>query len=177
VLESKLLIPINIRNKLKKRLSESYFGAAIDFASAHMTVSHLISSSIASLAESAMVIRAAINSVDEAYIRQAIALARLPDPNIDVRDLQASNMDRSGGADMYVTSWEKLKCYEATLEMGLGPPDWVRKPWSKDPGSCIVLPYDERKDYVEVVVQMTEADMARLLQDETFMQYVVNVID
>lgn len=177
IADSKLLIPINIRNKLKKPLSESYFGAAIDFASVQMPISHLAETSKTSLAQSAMAIRKAINNVDEPYIRQAIALARFPDPRIDVRDLQASNMDRAHGADMYVTSWEKLKCYDTTFEMGLGPPDWVRKPWSKDPGSCIVLPYDERKDHLEVVIQMTECDMARLLEDSNFMGHVSRVID
>ncbi|KIW10366.1 hypothetical protein PV08_11328 [Exophiala spinifera] len=177
VRESSLLIPVNIRNRLKKALSESYFGAAIDFASAKMPLSHLKGSSVAALAESAVTIRNAINDVNEPYIRQAIALARYVDPTIDVRDLQASNMDRAKGADMYVTSWEKLSCYEATFEMGLGPPDWVRKPWSKDPGSCIVLPRDERKDYLEVVIQMTQDDMARLLEDQEFMKYVSRVLD
>lgn len=177
VTESKLLIPVNIRNKLKKPLSESYFGAAIDFASAKMQLSHLANSSEGALARSAIVIRDAINNVNEPYIRQAIALARYADPKIDVRDLQASNMNRSGGADMYITSWEKLRCYEATFEMGLGRPDWIRKPWSKDPGSCIVLPRDERKAYLEVVIQMTGGDMARLLDDKDFMGHVSRVID
>ncbi|KIW52868.1 hypothetical protein PV05_08481 [Exophiala xenobiotica] len=177
VKESKLLMPVNIRNKLKKPLSEFYFGAAIDFASAKMPLLHLDCSSDTALATSALAIRRAIAAVNEPYIRQAIALARYADPNTDVRDLQASNMDRSKGADMYVTSWEKLPCYEATFEMGLGPPDWVRKPWSRDPGSCIVLPQDERKDYLEVVIQMTEDDMARLLEDQEFMKYVSRVIE
>lgn len=177
VTASKLLIPINIRKKLKKPLSESYFGAAIDFASVQMPLTHFQNTSMSSFAETALAIREAIHSVDEAYIRQAIALAKYPNPNLDVRDLQASNMDRANGADMYITSWEKLQCYDATFEMGLGRPDWVRKPWSKDPGSCIVLPFDKRKDHLEVVVQMTEGDMERLLKDSEFMEYVSRRID
>ncbi|KAG9779539.1 hypothetical protein KCU88_g4051, partial [Aureobasidium melanogenum] len=177
VTTSKLLIPINIRNRLKRPLPESYFGAAIDFASVQLPLSHLADTSLQMMARTAMEIRKSINKVDEPYIRQAISLARFPDPQMDTRDLQASNMDRVNGADMYITSWEKLRCYEATLEMGLGPPDWVRKPWSKDPGSCIILPYDKRKDYLEVVIQMTEEDMARLLDDSIFMEYVARVID
>lgn len=174
---SKLLIPINIRGKLEKPLPESYFGTAIDFASAQLPLGHLTDTSPPAMIQTAMEIRRAINSVDEPYIRQAIALARFPDPTNDVRDLQASNMDRANGADMYVTSWEKLDCYEATFDLGLGRPDWVRKPWSRDPGSCIVLPSDNRKNYLEVVIQMTTADMDRLLQDRFFMNYVVRVID
>ena len=115
--------------------------------------------------------------VNEPYIRQAIALARDPNPSIDVRDLMGSNMDRADGADMYITSWEKLGLYDATLDLGLGQPDWVRKPWSKDPGSCIVLPSDDRKPYLEVLVQMTEVDMDRLLQDKAFMSHVLRTTD
>ncbi|KAK5055404.1 hypothetical protein LTR84_013154 [Exophiala bonariae] len=174
---SKLLIPINIRGKLENPLPESYFGTAIDFATAQLSIDHLTNTSPPAMIQTAIEIRRAINAVDEPYIRQAIALARYPESTNDVRDLQASNMDRAYGADMYVTSWEKLDCYEATFDLGLGRPDWVRKPWSKDPGSCIVLPFDGRKDYLEVVIQMTVPDMDRLLEDPGFMDYVVRVID
>ncbi|RMZ81128.1 hypothetical protein DV738_g2473, partial [Chaetothyriales sp. CBS 135597] len=177
---SKLFIPVNIRNKLTAPLSDFYFGAAVDFACAELSLSHFAgykSDQPQTLAEMAIAIRKAIAEVDEAYIRQLIAVANLPDPEIDMRDVMATNMNRASGADMYITSWEKLGLYDATFGMDLGKPDWVRKPWSKDPGSCVVLPRDERKQDVEVLVQMTEDDMARLLTDEIFMSFVTRVID
>ncbi len=177
ITSSKLNIPVDIRKKLKKPLSNSYFGAAVDFASAELSLCHLADASDASMFETAVTIRKAIKNVDESYIRQAIALAMKSSPNIDVRDLQGSNMDRAEGADMYITSWEKLKLYDATFEMGLGRPDWVRKPWSRDPGSCIVLPFDEHKDYLEVVIQLAVADMGRLLEDKAFRDFVSRWIE
>lgn len=177
VKNSKLLVPVNIRNKLKEPLLESYFGAAVDFAAAEFELRALVSSDMAVLAAAAETIRKAVERVDEPYIRQAIALARSSDPTVDVRDLLASNMDRVTGADMYITSWERLGLYKAELDLGLGKPQWVRKPWSKDPGSCIVLPRNPDKKQFEVVVQMTEQDMTRLLQDAEFMSYVSRVID
>jgi hypothetical protein len=180
VSQSKLLIPVNIRSKLKKPLGDSYFGAAVDFASAALDVEQVAfvdSTDTGALARVAQRIRQAINLVDEAYVRQAIALSLVRDPNIDVRDLMASNMDRANGADMYITSWEKLGLYDVTLDMELGRPDWVRKPWSRDPGSCVIMPSDESKPFLEVLVQMTEADVERLLQDKVFQSYVVRVID
>lgn len=78
---------------------------------------------------------------------------------------------------MYITSWSKLKLYESTLELGLGKPQWVRKPWSRDPGSCVVLPDDCRREDIEVLVQMTEEDMERLLGDAMFMEFVTRVVD
>ncbi|KAJ9606785.1 hypothetical protein H2200_008794 [Cladophialophora chaetospira] len=177
ITKSRLNIPIDIRRKLKTPLSTSYFGAAVDFASAELPLSDLACGSDASMFRTAVTIRKAIGNVDEPYIRQAIALSMKSSPHIDVRDLQGSNMDRAEGADMYITSWEKLPLYDATFEMGLGPPDWVRKPWSRDPGSCIVLPFDKRKDYLEVVIQMAVADMGRLLEDPAFMEYVTKWIE
>ncbi|OAL26593.1 hypothetical protein AYO20_10017 [Fonsecaea nubica] len=177
VTTSKLLIPVDIRRKLKKPLSESYFGAAVDFASVQLPLRRLADNGVSSMTETALAVRKAINCVDEPYIRQAIALATYPNPKIDIRDLQASNMDRTNGADMYITSWMKLNFYDSTFEMGLGRPDWVRKPWSKDPGSCIILPYDDRKDQLEAVIQLAEADMARLLEDADFMGYVTRWIE
>jgi hypothetical protein len=177
---SKLFVPVNIRNKFQNPLSDSYFGAAVDFACATLPLYRLSryeTGSYGQLAETAVAVRNAIDTVTESYVRQLIALANRDDADIDVRDIMASNMDRVTGADMYITSWEKLGLYEATLKMGLGKPDWVRKPWSRDPGSCVILPRDPRKSYIEVLVQMTEQDMLRLLEDEVFMSYVVRTTD
>lgn len=176
---SKLFTPVNIRNKFDPPLSDSYFGAAVDFATTTAPISTLTTCplTISQLAATALLIRHSIMAVNEPYIRQAIALARDPDPAIDVRDLMGSNMDRTHGADMYITSWQKLDLYGAEMELGLGKPDWVRKPWSKDPGSCIVLPDDGRKPWTEVLVQMTEEDMGRLLVDEQFMGFVLRWVE
>jgi hypothetical protein len=179
VVTSKLFTPVNIRSKIEPPLSEAYFGAAVDFATTEASIADLSAHPVtaANLTTTALTIRRSIKGVDEAYIRQVIALARDPDPEIDVRDLMGSNMDRTHGADMYITSWEKLDLYQADMELDLGPPDWVRKPWSKDPGSCIVLPNDKRKDYTEVLVQMTEEDMERLLANEQFMGNVASWVE
>jgi trichothecene 3-O-acetyltransferase len=177
VTTSKLLIPVNIRSRLRPALPDEYFGSAVDFASVELPLGHLSKTDNLSLASTAFAIRQAISKVDDPYIRSSIALASSNDSNIDVRDLLASNMNRVTGADMYITSWERLSLYNSDLGMGLGPPDWVRKPWSRDPGSCIVLPRDERTDHLEVVLQMTKADMGRLLNDHEFMNHVSRVIE
>lgn len=131
--QSRLFTPVNIRSKISPALSDSYFGAAVDFAVTELPIEHLVRDDhdwLTALSQTAISIRHAIQAVDEKYIRQAIALARDPDPNVDVRDLMGSSMNRSSGADMYITSWQKLGLYEATLDLGLGRPDWIRKPKS-----------------------------------------------
>jgi trichothecene 3-O-acetyltransferase len=176
---SKLLTPVDIRKKLDKDkcLDDNYFGSAVDFSCAELSLEHLQRTDHASMTFTALAVHEAIRKVDDSYVRAAIALANSTDPTVDVRDLQASNMNRSTGADMYITSWKNLRLYEADLDLGLGPPDWVRKPWSKDPGSCIIMPKDPRKHAVEVVVQMTEDDMARLLMNQQFISMVSRVIE
>jgi len=172
VSNSKLLTPVNLRNKLEDPLIDSsYFGAAVDFASTQLSLTHLQKRDHASMTITALAIHDAVSKVDASYARAAIALSNSMDPTVDVRDLQASNMNRTTGADMYITSWKRMGLYSSDLDLGLGKPDWVRKPWSKDPGSCIILPSNPKKPIVEVLVQMTEDDMARLLKDQEFMKY------
>lgn len=176
VKKSTLLIPVDIRKRMLPPLPSSYFGSAVDFARVVQPVSHLASPQLAALARTAQSIRSAVEAVQDLYVRAAINLSNTP--GIDVRDLLASNMNRITGADMYITSWLNLPLYDkGDLGMGLGQPDWVRKPWSKDPGACIILPQDPRKDVVEVVVQLTDPDMERLLHDGEFMAFVEKVID
>lgn len=179
ITNSKLLTPVNLRNKLKGHhaIDDNYFGAAVDFASAELSLEHLQKRDFASLTATALAIHEAIDMVDDSYVGVAIALSNSTDLTIDVRDLQASNMNRTTGADMYITSWERMDLYSAELDLGLGRPDWVRKPWSRDPGSCIILPRNPEKAVVEVVIQMTEDDMARLLNDNDFMAMVSRVVE
>jgi hypothetical protein len=173
---STLLIPVNIRGRMIPPLPSSYFGSAVDFASVRQTIAHLSTSTPSSYALTALAIRHAVTAVQDSYVRATINLSNTP--SIDVRDLLAANMNRATGADMYITSWLGLPLYEkGDLGMGLGMPDWVRKPWSRDPGACIILPQDPRKDVLEVVVQMAAADMERLLRDEVFMEFVEKIIE
>jgi hypothetical protein len=173
---STLLIPVNIRGRMNPPLPSSYFGSAVDFASVRQTIAHLSTYTPSSYALTALAIRQAVTAVQDSYVRATINLANTP--HTDVRDLLAANINRATGADMYITSWLGLPLYEkGDLGTGLGMPDWVRKPWSRDPGACIILPQDPRKDVLEVVVQMTAADMERLLRDEVFMEFVERTIE
>lgn len=175
---SSLLIPVNIRQKLQEPLFDSYFGAAVDSAKAELDLDALTTETGMTLREVSLAIRESIARVDDSFIREAINLANTHDKMTDVTDMQASCMDRATGADMYITSWLRLRTYASDLGMGLGGPDWVRKPWSRDPGSCIILPRkSDDPEYYEVVVQMTEMDMERLLGDQEFMSFVTRVID
>ena len=176
ITSSNLFIPVNIRGRMVPPLSGSYFGSAVDFASVRLSLAHLSASTPSAYALTALAIRHAVIAVQDPYVRATIALANTP--NVDVRDLLAANMNRATGADMYITSWLGLPLYaKGDLGMGLGIPDWVRKPWSRDPGACIILPQDPRREELEVVVQLIAEDMERLLRDEAFMEFVERTIE
>lgn len=176
VTASTLLIPVNIRDRMLPALPSSFFGSAVDFASVRLGLTYLSTPTPSAYALTALAIRHAVNAVQDSYVRATIHLANTP--HMDVRDLQAANMNRTTGADMYITSWLGLPLYEkGDLGMGLGQPDWVRKPWSRDPGACIILPQDPRRDVLEVVVQLVAEDMERLLRDEAFMDFVERIIE
>jgi hypothetical protein len=176
VTTSTLFIPVNIRGRMVPPLPATFFGSAVDFASVTLSLAHLSGSSPPAYARTALAIRHAVAAVQDRRVRAMIKLSNTP--NVDVRDLLAANMNRTTGADMYITSWRGLPLYEnGDLWMGLGKPDWVRKPWSRDPGACIILPQDPRRHVLEVVVQMTAEDMGRLLQDEAFMAFVDRSIE
>jgi hypothetical protein len=173
---STLLIPVNIRGRMLPPLPSSFFGSAVDFASVRLSLAHLSMSTYSAYALTALAIRHAVTAVQDPYVRATIALSNTP--NVDVRDLLAANMNRTTGADMYITSWLGLPLYEkGDLGMGLGKPDWVRKPWSRDPGACIILPQDPRRDELEIVVQLVAEDMDRLLRDACFMWFVERTIE
>lgn len=75
------------------------------------------------------------------------------------------------------------------LGMGLGSPDFMRKPWSRDAGGCIILPRDRRRGRsnrpgppgeepgFEVLVQLKTEDMETLMADQAFMHFVDRVVD
>jgi len=175
---SRLFVPVDIRQRLKEPLSPAYFGSAVDSATARLDLDALTETGGKSLEEISEIIREAIDRVDDSYVRECIAFANSADALTDVSDIQASNMNRSTGADMYITSWLRLRSYKCDLGMGLGGPSWVRKPWSRDPGSCIIMPLkDPSPDCYEAVIQMTEVDMERLLNDGEFMDFVLGVVD
>ena len=174
IIKSDLFIPVNLRSKINPPLTDAFLGCAVDSARASLPLVHLAQSGPNALAHTALSIRAAIAQVNDDFIRECITLANT---SADVKDLLATNMSRGIGADMYITSWEKLGLYDSNLGMDLGGPDWVRKPHSRDPGACIVLPKHKHRDFYEVVVQLRSEDMERLLVDNEFMGLVEHTIE
>jgi Transferase family len=161
------------------------------------------------LLPTAMTIHTTIARCDDTYLREVLALTSL---QANVRSMVDLNTDTAAALDLCITSWAVLPIFEGageeghgsgrddgtarasdgtttpaaggTLGMGLGLPDYVRKPWSRDAGGCIILPRDRRRrdggrgePGLEVLVQLKTVDMERLMKDRRFMACVERVID
>lgn len=106
ITQSRLFTRVNIRKKLHW-LSHDYMGAAVDFATTELCIEHLRLTGVNALtvmAHTAQAIRRAIQAVDEPYIMQAIALAQRTENQASIQDLMGNSMNRTPGADIYITS-------------------------------------------------------------------------
>ena len=149
------------------------------------------------LLSTAISIHTTITRCNDQYLREVLALTARQDSVKSMADL---NVDTASGLDLCITSWAVLPIFdeggESDLGMGLGLPDYVRKPWSRDAGGCIILPRDRRgtqgmprvereeeeeeeeeEGGLEVLVQLKTGDMERLRADCEFMACVARVID
>lgn len=210
---STLLIPVNIRKRITPALSPTYLGGAVALAPATLPLSSLLPQppltrtnnhlhphapnlsklvDKAYLLSTAITIHTAIARVNDAYLREVLALTTQQG---SVRRMVDINVETAGGLDICITSWAVLPVFDsddrgegngkansddvAGMGMGLGLPDFVRKPWSRDAGGCIILPRDRRRSGggLEVLVQLKTEDMERLTGDGEFMGCVSRVID
>ncbi|NJR31520.1 hypothetical protein HC762_02040 [bacterium] len=200
-----LIIPVNMRRRINPPIPHTYLGGAVALAPATVPLSVLHPSRLHStqtpdaslpggsqeeadkayLLPTAKVIHGVVARCDDTYLREVLALTQLQSSMREMVDL---NANIAAGLDLCINSWAALPIYDESpdaggdLGMGLGLPDFVRKPWSRDAGGCIILPRDRRQrdgrePGLEVLVQLKTEDMHRLLQDSDFMGYVGRVID
>lgn len=205
---STLLIPVNIRKRINPPLPPTYLGGAVVLAPATLPLTSLLPVtdthevhpeplhkpvSKVYLLSAAIAIHTAVARCNDTYLREVLALTQ---QQASMKNMVDLNVDTAGGLDICITSWAVLPIFEdasregdggsgSDLGMGLGMPDYVRKPWSRDAGGCIILPRDRRRSQntdvgageLEVLVQLKTPDMERLMRDADFMGCVDRVID
>lgn len=165
-----LAVPVNVRRRMNPPLPPDYIGNAVIEAMTERPMTELSAWSTSQLAETALAIRQAVSSVDDANIR---ALIELVDHVDDVHRIRRRG-ESSLGNDLTITSW---------LDMGLCDMDWGgvlgmiedRTPtFDGFDGLCVVLPR-RRDGSVKVMVGLEIAGMGRLLEDEGFRRYMKKV--
>lgn len=96
----------------------------------------------------------------------ATSLNRSPDKN--TLSVTAA-LDLS--ADIMLSSWAKLDCYELDFNLGLGKPESVRRPQYEPVESLIYLMPRALDGEIAVGICLRDEDMERLKADEEFAKY------
>jgi trichothecene 3-O-acetyltransferase len=175
--DSALVMPVNIRSKVKPALARDYFGNACSLKSVTLPFETLLSpldgDNVAAMCLVASTIRNEISKVDDAYTRSAIAHIN------SCRDVRETNSPIFGlETDLIYTNLAGLPVETSDLGLGLGPPQWVRKTNTKAQGpGCIVLPKRGEQGLWEIMLQLEHRDMASLLRNQKFMQFVARVTE
>lgn len=74
-------------------------------------------------------------------------------------------------ADIMLSSWAKLDCYELDFNLGLGKPEAVRRPQFEPVESLVYLMPRTLDGEIAVAICLRDEDMERLRADEEFAKY------
>lgn len=157
-----LVIPINIRQSVEPALNASYYGNSDLYSHTLAKVVQLgLPFDVSAVGNAAHGVRRSFSSLTEAKVRSAIAIIN------DVEDVRSvAKPCINYESDVLITNWMDLPVgEETTLGMGLGPAEWTRK-LSRDHSSfdCVLLP-PKSGDGFEVMVELAEPEMKRMLED------------
>jgi hypothetical protein len=102
------------------------------------------------------------------YNTRALAtfLSRSPDKSVISF---TATLDLS--ADLMISSWAKLDCYELDFNLGLGKPKAVRRPRFEPVESLIYLMPRTLDGEIAIAICLRDEDMERLRADEEFTKY------
>lgn len=157
---SKLGVPVNVRSKMVPPLPQDFIGNATVDVTVDRPMTELLIWSTPKLARTALSIRQAILSVDDAYIR---ALIDTIDGLEDIRRSKGG-CESFLGDDVTITSW---------LDMGICNLDWGEmlgmieertQGFDGFDGLCIILPR-RRDGSVKIMVGLEASCMKRLEKD------------
>lgn len=166
---SRLIIPVNVRQTIEPALDDSYIGnASIPIAISSAIVKVAMPFEPAALARTARAIQIATEDVPEQLVRSMIASIN---ECLDAKLGAGANTT----TDVLITSWADIGLGNADVGLGLGSPKWVRKAGrSLSVDGCTVYP--PRNGECEVSVQLSEDTMETLLNDENFMAFVARMV-
>ncbi|EME89059.1 uncharacterized protein MYCFIDRAFT_193070 [Pseudocercospora fijiensis CIRAD86] len=167
---SSLLMPISIRDNMEPIMSKDYYGNASLYAHSTAPVIQLcLPIDVGTMLRTTELVHRGTKQMHEIKVRSAIALIN---DREDVRSVNHPAVDFQN--DVFVTDWSSV--LEADLGLGLGAPDYVRKV-SRQHSSygCILLPAKSDEGVWEVLVQLTEDAMEKLLEDPALQPLLLRV--
>ncbi|KAK7704335.1 hypothetical protein SLS64_008521 [Diaporthe eres] len=171
-----LFTPVDFRRRFHSE-TEEYFGNAIVTVPTHTSVEQLQSAceNHVSLAKIVAQVTATFSNVDRAAILRREALFKKV---TDYRRLVLSQ-DRRIPRQMQFNSYRYFSGNNVWKLPGMGmqKPDSVRRvQGAVSLGNVLILPLNSELDVYEVLVQVPEASMAALLQDDDLMHWVHHTI-
>ncbi|KAJ0415835.1 transferase family-domain-containing protein [Aspergillus carlsbadensis] len=147
----------------------NYTGNVVFCCMTETTLTDLVSST---LAETASLIHRNVQTLKTNGSLQTDA-TRLAASIPDVRRLAIAFYD-SFGDNLVTTSWAGLPFYGVDFGAGLGKPEFVRPPRGQFGGVCTFLPR-RATGGVEVLLNLREGEMERVLGDAEFLRYAETV--
>ncbi|CAG8957422.1 hypothetical protein HYFRA_00011403 [Hymenoscyphus fraxineus] len=160
---------VNIRSHLG--VPQSYPGLVQSMVNSTCTAQELVNDTLGSVASR---LRSALDPTtsDLAYKSRALAtfLNRSPDKSIVAF---TAMVDPSTG--IMLSSWAKLDSYDLDFNLGLGPPESVRRPQFFPVESLMYLLPRRADGEIVVAMCLRDEDMVRLRNDEVFTKYGKNI--
>lgn len=123
------------------------------------------------IARTAQAIMRANTSAFEGRVRSTIAAIN---ESTNIAEVETKGMLLS--SDLAIMNWADLDLKKATLNLGLGEPDWARQVSTSLDSflGCIVHNKREEVGLWDVMVQIPVPTMQRLREDPGFMAFVKN---
>ena len=157
---SKLGVPVNFRSKMVPPLPQDFIGNAVVDVTVDRPMVELLVWSTPALARTALSIRQAVMSVDDAYIR---ALIDTIDGLEDIRKFNGG-IKSSLGDDVTVTTWLDMGICNLNWGDNLGMIEERTQGFDGFDGLCIVLPR-RRDGSVKIMIGLEASCMERLGKD------------
>ncbi|CZT15569.1 uncharacterized protein RCC_01421 [Ramularia collo-cygni] len=165
-----LAVPINVRVSVEPPLNGSFYGNSdLLTHTTSMLVQLGMPFDVSTIGNTASNIRKSLSSLTEPKVRSTIAMINECE---DLRSLGHPCVDYE--SDVVITNWADIPVdEETTLGLGLGPAEWTRK-LSREHASfdCVLLPLGGRNG-CEVLIQLAEPEMQRLLEDTGLQPFLV----
>ncbi|KAF2185590.1 hypothetical protein K469DRAFT_726702 [Zopfia rhizophila CBS 207.26] len=160
-------IAVDVRRKLKPALDKEYMGNMAIYTKATLPIEDFVAEervTNTTLIPVIQSINTSISNVDNEWVKDHLSFFSTV-PKFDDVSL---GLHFSFGTDLFITSWMNFGAEHEWDIPGTTSrkPEFIRKPHSAEDGGVLIMPrrYEEDAPY-EVLIQLANEDMARLLNE------------
>lgn len=154
---------VDVRHQMG--VSRLYPGLLQNMTFNQRTLQQIVAEPLGDLAAS---LRAELDPAQLRYRTQAFATVMSRSPDKSVISF-TGRVDPS--TDLMLSSWAKVDCWNLDFNLGLGPPESVRRPRFTPYEGLIYLMPKSPEGEISVGICLRDEDLERLKNDEAFMRY------